>query len=128
LIYYFLYTRIKENKSKETTPIITTSRIHPSLSVFTWSFGKDKEMDGAGCDNGRAVIYYKINNGCPLIDDYCPAHVYGLCLCAAQGKDRTRRLLGTRVSYKKRTQPISRLTDPLLALLLLIFVIPSVKD
>ena len=69
LIYYFLYTRIKENKSKETTPIITTSRIHPSLSVFTWSFGKDKEMDGAGCDNGRAVIYYKINNGSLIIID-----------------------------------------------------------
>ena len=33
------------------------------------SLEKDKEMDGAGCDNGRAVIYYKINNGSLIIID-----------------------------------------------------------
>ena len=38
--------------------------------------------------DGRAVIYYKINNGCPLRLAYCPAHVNGRYLCAAQGKDK----------------------------------------
>jgi hypothetical protein len=53
----FSYKILRKRGMKETTPIITTSRIHPSLSVFTWSFGKDKEMDGAGCDNGRAFLF-----------------------------------------------------------------------